>query len=360
MTDERFPSSLPPDAGRGPAVLPIVTGLAALALLAVLALLRWSGDRWWPGTLLMYAPRWPWLTLPLALAIAAGLRRRFRLWPAHAAMAAVVLGPIMGLHLPVSRWLSPHSDDDGTWLRVMTCNVGADALDVPAVIDLIERDRIDLVLFQEIETRPLPELDAYFALWGWSVNGRRTIASRHPIVDETPHADYPWKRPHFWGPRLDRARLRLPSGREIDALSVHLPTIRFGLSLALAGDTAGLQAHIDWRREQLRHLLRDAEPEPGVPMILGGDLNAPSDSLLLDPLRARFLFSGDRSSLGYLYTRPAAFPWIGIDHVLCTPDCLPLSSFAGPRVGSDHRPLISTIHVPPTARLVPSEGPPLQ
>jgi endonuclease/exonuclease/phosphatase (EEP) superfamily protein YafD len=295
----------------------------------------------------MYMPRALWLAPVVALAILAGLARRFVLWPTHVALALLVAWPLMGLHLPFARWLGqvPESGQ-GQAVRVLTLNVGPTPLDEGALIDLLEREKIDIACFQESEHRTLPRLGIYLAVGGWHVNSKRTIASRFPIREDLRRVEHPWKEGSFWGPQVDLARVELPGGQPLDVVSAHLPTIRFGLDRLRAGDPAGLQAHVDWRREQVRRMLGTARPEPGVPRVLGGDLNAPGDSILLDPLRSFFLFAFDRAGLGYGYTRPACWSFLDIDHILCTPEIIPMSCRVGPDVGSDHLPVVAEFQLP--------------
>ena len=65
---------------RRPARVPrLLTGLSvayAVTALGLCLLLHLAGDRWWPATLLLYAPRWPWAVPLGALVPAAALARR--------------------------------------------------------------------------------------------------------------------------------------------------------------------------------------------------------------------------------------------------------------------------------------------
>src|SRR5205085_9513465 len=80
--------------------VPMWVSMACPALLIVYwFLLRSLGDRWWPATVLLLAPRWP-LALPLLCVAALVIRNRC--WnglPPLAAAAVVLLFPILGVRL---------------------------------------------------------------------------------------------------------------------------------------------------------------------------------------------------------------------------------------------------------------------
>src|SRR3954468_22974479 len=96
-----------PQPTRGSKVMRRVARVLTITCWAYLALaitlwfvLRWTGDRWWVGTLLLFGPRWPW-TLPLIVLIPAALLiRRRSIWIPLLCAAWVVVFPVMGLCLP--------------------------------------------------------------------------------------------------------------------------------------------------------------------------------------------------------------------------------------------------------------------
>jgi vancomycin resistance protein VanJ len=313
---------------------------AALAL-AALAMVHWLGDRWWPATVLLFAPRWLFLLPPAALAVAAAATGQFRLWALQGAAAVVVAGPLMGLSLPLGRlWAAPAK---GLTLRIMTFNRGTAPIDADGLIRLVERERIQLICFQEIE-RPLdPKLEAYFGR-GWHLDSRRAIASRLPIVRELDSGTLPSREGTFWGVRLHRVRLRADSGAEFLLADAHMPTMTYGFRALAAGRAAEFDRHVAWRWEQVAWLLARLEESGDVPVLLGGDFNMPSDSPMMRALGRSgrsFRFGFEDAGWGYGYTRPSRLPWVRIDHLLAGPEWAFTRCWVGPDLGSDHLPLIA-------------------
>ena len=121
-------------------------------LLAVWVLIYFAGDRWWAATVVLFGPRWVWgLPLAVLVPVAAIWRRRSLL--VLAPTAAIVVVPIMGLCLGLSR-----SAATGPHLRVLTCNVDGKNLRAEALRALV------------LQTRPERHLPA-------RVRGRRAMAA---------------------------------------------------------------------------------------------------------------------------------------------------------------------------------------
>ena len=89
------------------------------AVLGVLALLWFLGDRWWFATILLYGPRWIYAFPMIIFVPVAVLWQRRWLWPLELS-TLIIVWPIMGLNLPWSGW------DDSTRpsaFRVLTYNI---------------------------------------------------------------------------------------------------------------------------------------------------------------------------------------------------------------------------------------------
>jgi len=306
-------------------------------VLAALALIRWRGDDWWPATLLLFLPRWPFL-LPIPfLALAAGWRGRRGLWGTQAAIALIVLGPLMAGSLPIAR---PRGVT-GPRLRIMTFNRASRPIDAKGLIDLVEREGIDLICFQE-EGHAEPELEAYFAR-GWSKDHRGTILSRLPIVGEWDYYQRHLGLDRLYNRRVARVRVRAEDGAEFVVACVHLPTVREGFEALMGADVDGLRAIENWRREQVEATAIELDEVSRWPVLVGGDLNTPPDSPILSPLRSRFELAFERAGWGYGYTKPTRLPWTRIDHILAGPQWAVTRCWVGPDLGSDHLPLIAEV-----------------
>jgi endonuclease/exonuclease/phosphatase (EEP) superfamily protein YafD len=301
-------------------------------------LIRWVGDRWWGVTFLLFLPRWLFLAPLPVLALASGLAGRRRDWLMQAAIGLVVAGPLMVISLPVHQlWGRPV---EGTRVRIMTLNRGMDPLDVDRLLRLIEDERIDLVCFQELDTRRNQRLYDRLAARGWERDRRGYVASRYPIVAELPLLRDEVLSKGRYSPLLSRVRIRTGAGVEFGLATVHMPTLRLGFYRFLLHDTEGLKQHLDWWERQLGRVL-DGLSEMRVPILVGGDFNVPPDQASMVALGARYRFAFEDSGWGYGYTRPTQYPWFRIDHILASPEWSFTRCWVGPDVGSDHLPLIA-------------------
>ncbi len=324
--------------------LSVVSLFYAVLVLSVLVFLWTLGDRWWPATVVLFAPRWLWLVpLPvLALATLGARGVRGRNWAIQGATALVVVGPLMGLHVPFTRLLDGRPS--GTTLRIMTLNRHKFHTDPERLSTLVERERIDIVCFQEAGAG-IP-LDPVF-LWGWEHNADHTLFSRFPIVAmmEDSSDDY-WPEYDFWVVRHRRVIVRLPDGQDVVVASAHMPTPRTAVRFALNGEGDRASRYSDWRWRQLGELAQVLAKTRDLPTLVGGDLNTPGDSPLIGLLRSDFQLAFNRAGWGYGYTRPAWLPWVGIDHVLVSPHFTVTHCWVGPDVGSDHRPMVAEVVLP--------------
>lgn len=335
------PGSQSPRRWRGYIVALLTWSYAGLVLVA-LALSRLAGDFWWLGTAILFMPRWVFLApLPL-LALAAAWARWFRLWPLQAAIALVVLGPLMAVSLPVRQLWS--SKPEGIRLRVMTFNVGTEPLDISGLTWLIEHEGIDLICLQEVRGYEFPlELDEFIQVNQWHRSSSGMVLSRFPILQDFGVVQYLYGDRGYQGTNLSRVRISPGPGQEIDVLSAHLPSIRYGLYAMLEYKPGEFQFQINERRRNIAQALGNLLPEPGVPLLIGADLNTPSESPILDPLRPFLRNAFDHAGWGYGYTKPSDQPWIRIDHVLASDEFAITRSWVGPALGSDHLPMIAEV-----------------
>jgi endonuclease/exonuclease/phosphatase family metal-dependent hydrolase len=322
----------------------VATWVYTALILAVLVLIRRVGERWFPVIPLIFMPKWLLLLPVPALALAAGRSHHRRLWVLHGAIALLIVGPVMSISLPVGRLQS--RNPVGLRLRIMTLNRGTDGIDANKLIELIEREHIQLICFQEGKSDPT--LKRYWKR-GWT----RTdyIASRLPVVTESgplrSDDDCPYPS---WRTRMEWVRVRAGSGTEFSVASVHLDTVRHGLEMFTAGDLEGMKRHTAWRESEVNRMVATLSDRRRLPVLVGGDLNLPSDVPSFAPVRERFRVSFDQAGWGYGYTYPSRLPWIRIDHILASPEWSIVRCWVGPDLGSDHLPLI--------AEVVLSEPPP--
>jgi vancomycin resistance protein VanJ len=332
-----------------PILLACVAGYALLLILVYLVL-RVIGDAWWPGAMLMLAPRAVFLVPILALAVWALWRRRWRIGAMTLLEALFVLGPLMGFVIPLGK--ESHVPGEPT-LRIMTFNRAARQTDPEEFLRYVDRQKIDVVCFQE-EPRTADPFEDRLKARGWQFHSSRFIASRYSIISEPPRAAEENLDLHRYTGNLYRARIKGPSGREFIVASLHMPTLRPCLSFLLKANFAASRGLIDWWDRELERMFAVATESEGLPTIVGGDFNQGPEASRLLALRGsgEWRSAFDEAGIGWGYTRPAGFAWTRIDHIMVGSDWTISSCWLGPDFGSDHRSLVAEVGfpAPPPAR----------
>lgn len=282
-----------------PSLLLALGGSFYLALLAAITLGNVLGtERWWWSTLNEYLPQWLW-AVPAPLLFLLGLRTSRR-WCGISLLALLwVAGPLMGFC-----WRCPRSV--GVWgrsprLRVMTYNTEWwNHYDLFAVLAAIFKAQPDVVLLQDAQSDLATALAG--ELKGWSVagDGQYIMASRFPLTGVELH------RYEIPGPtHTYQHGTLLLNGIRVSVYNVHLVTPRDGLSavryVGLEGIGA-LQSNARMREQQAGSVSLRVWGERG-PVVLGGDLNSPVQSLACRQLMAAGLFDAfSQAGWGYGYT----------------------------------------------------------
>ena len=287
-----------------------------------------------PG--LLFMPRWLFVVPVVLLGVGAGWARSRWLAALVVMDGLLVLGPLMGFGVPWRRLAT--AAPVGPRVRVMTFNRAAQSLDARGFIRYLERQRIDVVCFQEPGESEV--IDAYFAE-GWHLDRNRRIASRFPIRAELAMPPDVYKSDARYSMRLDRVRLLHPDGFEFVVGSAHLPTVRRGYVRLRLGDVRGFRLHLTWWDEEAGRLLEALTESTDLPMIVGGDFNMPADYSTMAAILSTFPSAFDRAGWGYGYTRPASHPWVRIDHILAGREWTFRRSWVGPDFGSDHLPIVA-------------------
>lgn len=321
--------------------------LARLSLLCSLLLCVgfWLGpERLWLFSLAQYAP-YPVFLLPsIGAIVVAAFSGRGALLSAIASMLLIVTYA-MGLSVHVS----PAERHD---LRVMTFNIkdyitlqrryGADTL-----AREIARHDPDVLLLQDARTHGDTENDA---VWGRIFDGREAytfgqyvIASRLPMREcRTGWISFR-DEPHSYASCIVRVR-----ETDIEVMTVHFTTPRFGLAATRANPIAGFREwrqNVDDRMTQARTLAADVSRRTR-PLIVGGDFNAPAHSLVIRTLEDAGLSDAfSASGFGYGYTwghsLRTRFPFLRIDHILASDELTPVDTNIGLASGSAHLPVIA-------------------
>jgi endonuclease/exonuclease/phosphatase (EEP) superfamily protein YafD len=328
-------------ARRGQWVL-VLSLVYALVVLSVLALIHWVGEDWWGVTVLLFIPRWLFLGPILLLMFASACLGRRAHWATQAAIALVIAGPLMGISLPMRQlWTSPV---EGPTYRLLSYNLASGRIATDRFVEMIEREQIDLLTFQEGRHGSVA-LNAYLAN-GWYHDREGYVASRYPIVAELDPLPDSWTTDGRHSARLTRVRIRPPVGPEFILACVHMPTIRPGLNRFFAGDIHGLELHVDWWVKEMDRVAQALAESHNTPFLVAGDFNMPPDESTMFSLRTVLRSAFEEAGWGYGYTRPARLPWFRIDHILTSPEWEVTRCWVGPDFGSDHLPILAEVRLP--------------
>jgi endonuclease/exonuclease/phosphatase (EEP) superfamily protein YafD len=327
----------PEKSGRRGRFTLILGAIYASIVIASVGMIRGMSLGWWLVATLLFMPRWLFL-LPIApLMIGAIRSRRLLVSSVVVADLLLVLGPLMGFVVPVSRIAS--STPVGSKVRVMTLNQGTRGIDASLLIRYLDRQKVDVVCLQEPDSRS--GLDERFLEAGWKVDRARRFASRYPIVkeyDRSPGESKSADRRPF---TFFQVKLRHPDGFDFLVGSIHMPTPRRAFSLLFRGDFDGFRENLGWWDEEIIRLREVLADSGRTPLIVGGDFNMPSDYHRMKSLRSTYSSAYDQTGWGFGYTRPTSLPWVRIDHVIANRNWSFTKSWVGPDLGSDHLPLIA-------------------
>jgi endonuclease/exonuclease/phosphatase (EEP) superfamily protein YafD len=336
---------------RTPRVAVLVAALCwlyAAGAVAYWLVMRYAGDRWWPATVLLYAPRWPWLLPAVVNAPLAFLYRRRLAW-LPLSTVLFVSGPFMGLCLPWRAALA--GNPPGQHLRLLSCNAHRSKLHVGAFDELLLETDPDVVVLQDYSG-----WDASLILAHPSWHTRRDfelfIASKFPIrrVENLRLEDIPGEDVDERSRRTGNAieyELELPNGT-VRVVNLHLMSPHRPLAMLRSDiDEAArlLKAGSD-RRANESALITSRLASASGPVILAGDFNMPAESPLWRQYWSPFTDAFEAAGTGYGYSYAIRRTTFRIDHVLASPGIVCKSCWLGRGLGSPHRPLITDVIIP--------------
>lgn len=305
-----------------------VTGIAALAAIFALLLLRWGGERIPVIGGLLYLPHYIW-AFPFVLlgAVAAIVDRRAFLWNL-AAVAFVAFG------FGDFAWTLRPGVRGRETVVVVTNNIGQSNRASP--LPFVEREQPDLVLLQEAGHGGRA-MAAHFSGWYRDSQGEFMAASKAPILAAHP------VRLNALGGRTAGARYEIAfRGRPCAVYNVHLPTPRRDLQRlfsrdaveeildpAGAGDGAGPAGirRAGGRRIAAGRELAALFAAERLPCLVGGDFNMPGNGYLRRVIGGRLTDAFAARGWGYGFTfpgitgNPLSFfrPWLRLDYLFASP-----------------------------------------
>lgn len=326
-------------------LVPLLCLAYALGVLAFFLVIRYLGDHWWPATILLYAPRWPWL-LPLFVLLPLTLRRRDKKWIWLTFFAgAFSLGPLMGLTIP---WRRLVPETPGEKLRVLVCNVHRAELNPPALDAYIHQMQPQIVLLQDYSPR---DAGPAFSGPGWRHYqlGEIFIATRFPL-----------KQVH------DLHLERIPAPDDGDVTHRSGSAVCFDLETT-SGPLHVVGLHLASPHPALRTLRRDhikaamrleanstrrwRESEwisnwlatQSGPVVIAGDFNTPAESPIYRRFWWKYPDAFPTAGFGFGYTH---FSWLSelrIDHLLTGQGITCTGFQTGPDCGTPHRPMVADL-----------------
>jgi endonuclease/exonuclease/phosphatase family metal-dependent hydrolase len=339
-----------PSSGRGLRRLLRLSAAASavaypLALVAVILVFRFVGERWWVTLTALYLPRIGFaLPLPFVLVAAhywAG--RKFLALQAFSVLLLVI--PLMGFSPGLGRFL-PRAG--GPTLRVMSFNVKFWGARPSAVAARARGFDADIVLLQDASRGKAAELPAAFEGWNVRQDGEFVLATRFPVRDVhvPPSLVYP---EGTGGAHYVHYTLETPLGL-VDVFNVHPTSPRRGLE-EVRGN--GLREEIvsgrlfegrargpaEWnafrRRRQVAGVAARANASTNA-VIIAGDTNLPGLSWILGEHLANYRDAFSQAGVGFGYTFPSGRPWMRIDRILTNERLRAVEFRVGDATLSDH------------------------
>lgn len=298
----------------------ILLWLCALAVLgAGTATLAGFAARWnWALELCChFRVQYFWLLGGAAVALAWG---RWRVWSLAAFMLAA-----FNLLVIVPLYFGPAPVGSGPTARAMSANVYWLNHEYERVIELVKREQPDFVLFLEVTPEWREALEALSAEYPYATKADRMGTSGMELISRRPLANVEVK--NIGGAPAIVAEVEI-DGQTLTLIGAHPAS-------------PGTAMHFDVRNQQYASLARIARRQQG-PVMLLGDLNSTSWSPFFQQLLSDAGLRDSRRGFGVEGSWPGLpLPLrIPIDHCLTSPEISIWNRQVGPKIGSDHRPIV--------------------
>jgi endonuclease/exonuclease/phosphatase (EEP) superfamily protein YafD len=306
-----------------PVIALVATVLAGVSLAAFL------GGLWWPLDLVSnFRPQMAVVLGVLGLTLVGSRwKRASRFVLAVALINALLVGTL---------WLPAPAPPEGDRVRVLSFNLLAANDRYDAVVGYIGRSAPDVVFLHEA-SRPWEEAMAAADLGYEVVKTRDDDHIFGTLVMVKGDATVEGFGYTIREPRSVEVIYTTESGTAVGLLGIH----------PLAPDTAEFAS---LRDAQIRFAANWAKDREGEPTVVVGDFNAgPWSHAFRDLLSTGRLVDSEKG-FGLQPSFPATVNIVlrvPIDHLLASPDIGVLDRRLGPRLGSDHFPLLVDLVVPP-------------
>ena len=303
----------------------IVAGVAA----TVASLMAFGGQWWWYFELCThFRPHYAAALGAAAIACWTLKHGRFAVLFGIGAMYNLAL--IVPLYVPAQRITATAEP-----VRLLLANVHVRNRRHASFLKLVEESSPDIIVTIEVNSRWLTALD--------------TVANFYPYRIHHPRED------SFGIAVLSRLPAELLEVRWIGPSDV--PSVLAKFALGERGEFYLVATHplppvsAERAAERNEHLIAVGELVGTLdgPVVLAGDLNITSWSPFFRDLVAASKLRDSRRGRGIQPTWPGPCAWLGvpIDHVLVSHEVAILRREVGPQIGSDHRPVVVDLVVPP-------------
>src|SRR5688572_1549337 len=259
------------------------------------------------------------------LAVATLLAWQRRRVPAVAcvALAALALAPVVPWYFGAE---SAAGDPARPWVRLLVSNVYHSNRSHEQLLDLVEREKPDVVGLLEANAQWLHAL--------------KPLRARYPHHYEVPGELHVGLALYSRFPLEDARELRLPGDGSTPAIAATLAAPGSDVEIVLAHPMAPVGAqYVRQRNLQIAALAKHAAAAQ-VPLVLAGDLNLTMWNDAYRPLVEVGGLHNARKGHGISPSWPALGPiGVPIDHILATRDVGLRNFRVMPGIGSDHYPV---------------------
>lgn len=147
--------------------------------------------------------------------------------------------------------------------------------------------------------------------------------------------------------RSQQVRVRLPSGRRVELVNLHLQAASTDLSLWRRSCWRKHNVNRKLRRGELAfalEILRKTNKNPRLSaVIIAGDFNAPSGDRVYRMLKKDYIDTFSESGTGWSNTYHRRFPILRLDHIFASQSFVPARSRVVTIPESDHRMVVSDL-----------------
>ncbi|HVY99622.1 MAG TPA: endonuclease/exonuclease/phosphatase family protein [Dongiaceae bacterium] len=270
--------------------------------------------------------------------LAALLLRRRRAATLALAAAAVALTPVLA-----SIHAAPEIAADAPRLKVMTFNLWVRNGDTGRIVAYLRAERPDIVFLEEATEAHKKALAALADLYPTQVTCHAGVAACETMLLARFPARWQKAGPIAGSmPSTAIALLDLGGGRTVTAVAVHL-----AWPFPMQGRDA--------QREQALHLARALDAYPG-PLLIGGDFNGGGWAHNQDAVRTIARLTGEPGlhpswpAIRYHGFDVPDWLRLPIDHLFARDGPVIASAGTGPKLGSDHLPMLAVVAFPADGR----------